>query len=165
MTRPKDIQKLPVTDQSRIIFHLNAFGVIAQAPVLGIGLGAAGVTDGGPDDAVEAAEDGLGPPEAPEGEDGGSRWLVRGAGGRVGDPIGEPDALGAAEERSEDDGEGQEIGRRERDASREASQAGPGERPPSRELFHGIAFVQRERSVLIDDEPAKNLPSEMSAIQ
>lgn len=49
--------------------YLDALGMIAEVAVFGAGLGSAGVADGRADDAGDAAEGGLRPPEAPEGED------------------------------------------------------------------------------------------------
>ena len=69
---------------------LDRFGMAAQAPVLRIDLGSSGVTGGGPNDAVEAAEDGLRSPEASESENGGLQWPV---GRRIGISRGFGDAI------------------------------------------------------------------------
>lgn len=71
--------------------NLNRFGMVGQTSELGVGLGSARVTSGGPYDPIQAAEDGFGSPEASESEDGSSQrvmiacawWVSRG----FGDPI------------------------------------------------------------------------------
>lgn len=68
MTCPEHIQKLPVVNQPGIILNLDALGVVGEVAVLGVGLGAASVADGGADHAVEAPERRLRPPEASQRE-------------------------------------------------------------------------------------------------
>lgn len=73
---------------------LDGLGVVAQASVLRVGLGSAGVTNGGPYDAVEASENGLGSPESSESENRdfqglAARRVPRG----FGDPIRDSDAM------------------------------------------------------------------------
>lgn len=87
--------------------HLNGLGVIAGSPVLGIGFGPAGVTGGCPNNAVQATEHGLRPPEASKGEECGPEGRVRRFLRRFGNPIQKPYAVSSMEKRShqEDDPE------------------------------------------------------------
>jgi len=67
--------------------------MVTQASVFGIGLGSAGVANCSVNNAGQAAEDGFGSPEAPEGEDSHLQALLVGlVEGGWGDPIGKSDA-------------------------------------------------------------------------
>lgn len=73
---------------------LDGLGMVAQASVLRVGLGSAGVTHGGPYNAVEAPEHGLGSPEASESENRGFQGLAARREPRgFGDPIRDSDAM------------------------------------------------------------------------
>ncbi len=72
---------------------LNGLGVIGQASILRVGFGSAGVTDGGPCDPIQAAEHGLGSPEASESENRSFQVQRLVLDGGFGNPIRKSDAL------------------------------------------------------------------------
>lgn len=77
--------------------------MVTEASVFGVGLGSAGVADGGANDAGQAAEHRFGSPEAAEGEDGDMQAvLVSRVEGGLGDPIREPDAESIVDEYEDD---------------------------------------------------------------
>jgi hypothetical protein len=71
---PEDVQQFLVGDDGGIVVDLNGLGVIAEAVIGGILLGAARVSYPGADDAVDGPELGIRTPESAEGKGGGLRF-------------------------------------------------------------------------------------------
>ncbi len=65
---PEDLQQFRIRNYRGIKIHLHRLGVIAEAAVRGMLLGAARVTHSGANDAFEDPEPGLYAPESPESE-------------------------------------------------------------------------------------------------
>ena len=76
---PEDVQQLLVGDDRRVEIDLDGLGVVAEAVVSGVVLGAARVAYPGADDAVDSPELGIRTPESAQAEAGGLR-----AGGNCG---------------------------------------------------------------------------------
>jgi hypothetical protein len=70
---PEDVQQFLVGDDGRIEVDLEGLGVVAEAAIGGIALGAAGVAYPGADDAMDGPELGLRTPESAQGKGGGLR--------------------------------------------------------------------------------------------